>query len=207
MTNKLVILAIAIAAIGMVALPETLALFAGQHNWYAVINGGTDPIPVDGKYGVPCMKCHEDVQQQMLAMNSVGAHSNMATTCEECHIVSVLDTTGNVGGGDVAGANIHAATAPECMDCHDGSFTGAPRAYTIKNGTQEAHKDFIASAELNDLMEGANEACVACHTHVAVTITWDKPTDLSFNANSSNIGVWTVSNFQSSGSQINVTTG
>jgi hypothetical protein len=201
MTNKLIILGIALLAVGLVALPETLALFAGQHDWYAIDQDGG---ATTGVYGVPCAKCHADVAQQMAGMVAGGAHKT-GTTCEECHIVSVLDT---LGAGAVAGnGSIHAATAPACMDCHDGSFTGAPNATGIKFGANEAHKEFITEAEANTLMVGANEACVACHTHVAVKITWDKPTLLSFNATSSNIGDWTVDNFESTGSQVNVTQG
>src|SRR5659263_155400 len=135
MTNKLVILGIALLAVGLVALPETLALFAGQHDWYAIDQAGGQ---ASGVYGVPCAKCHADVQTQMNGMVNGGAHKN-GTTCEECHIVSQLQKGGTVGGT----GNIHAATAPACMDCHDGSFTGAPAAYSIINGTKEAHKDFI----------------------------------------------------------------
>lgn len=183
-------------AVGLVALPETLALFAGQHDWYAVDKDNTSDM------GVPCMKCHADVQSQMDNMEVGGAHS-ASVTCYDCHITSVVDKYGATVGG---AGDIHAATAPACMDCHDGSWA-APVATSIVNGTREAHKDFINSSDANTLMEGANEACVGCHTHVAVTITWNKPTNLSFTANSSNVGVWTVGNFASSGSTTTVTNG
>ena len=197
MTNKVIILAIAIAAIGMVALPETLALFAGQHDWYAIDQAGG---ATTGVYGVPCAKCHADVASQMSGMVNGGAHKN-GTTCEECHIVSVLDSGGVVGGT----GNIHAATAPACMDCHDGSFIGAPAAYSIVNGSLEAHRDFINSSVADALMTGANEACVACHTHVQVDIVWSKPTILSFSANTTTGGAWNVGNFAVSG-QANIST-
>jgi len=197
--NKIALLLVAIVAIGVIILPETLALFAGQHNWYAIdqANG-----IATGNYGVPCSKCHADVQTQIDNMESGGAHKT-GTTCEECHIISVLDSGGVVGGD----GNIHAATTPACMDCHDGSWAGAPAAYSIINGSKEAHRDFINSSVADTLMEGANEACIACHTHVAVTITWNKPKTLSFTANSSNVGIWTVSNFAANGTVRNVTTG
>lgn len=209
MTNKMVILGIAILAIGLVALPETLALFAGQHDWYEV---NQETGNTTGDYGIPCMKCHADVQQQMDSMPANAAHKT-SVTCEECHIVSQFAKGATVGGT----GSIHAAAAPACMDCHGNtsrigysyldsnpSGTPAPEATSIYNGSNEAHRDFVNSAmdagvTGAELMEGSNEACVACHTHVSVVITWNKPTTLSFQANSSNTGVWTVSNFVSSG--------
>ncbi|NJD51803.1 MAG: hypothetical protein FIB07_02945 [Candidatus Methanoperedens sp.] len=201
MTNKLVILGIAILAIGLVALPETLALFAGQHNWYDVDKTNTTDM------GVPCAKCHADVQQQMDAMGGNGAHADGQTTCVECHITSQTELGAIVSGN--SSGNIHAAAAPACMDCHgvSGNIFAAPMATSIYNGSKEAHKDFVnsANATQGDLMEGSNEACIGCHTHVAVTITWNKPTRLSFIADSNETGVWTVSNFQSSGVNTTVT--
>lgn len=199
MTNKLLILGIALLAVGLVALPETLALFAGQHDWYPIDQAGG---ATTGVYGVPCAKCHADVQQQMDGMVAGGAHKT-GTTCEQCHIVSQLAKGATVGGS----GQIHAATAPACMDCHDGTWAGAPPANSIINGSLEAHRDFINSSVADTLMTGANEACIACHTHVAVNIVWNKPTNLSFQANSSNVGVWIVSNFASSGSKTTTTNG
>jgi len=195
MTNKMVILGIAILAVGLIALPETLALFADQHTWYGIDQGNSS-----GKYGVPCMKCHVDVAQQIeSAENAV--HKN--TGCEECHVVSQL-AKGDVVGGT---GTIHAAAAPACMDCHGMTanltgtyhYTGAPEATSIFIGTNEAHTEFVNNASSAALLKGANEACVGCHTHVAVDITWNKPTNLSFNAAVSITGTWTVDNFAASG--------
>lgn len=194
-------------AVGLVALPETLALFAGQHDWYDI---NATQGALNGQYGVPCMKCHADVQAQMDGMVSGGAHKGSSVaTCEGCHILTV--TTYNSVTGTVAGnGTVHAAAAPECMDCHDGGANApitAPNASAIVSAPAEAHKAFVADAVTSTVMEGANEACVGCHTHVAVDITWNKPTNLSFTANSSNLGVWTVSNFGSSGEKQTTTHG
>lgn len=220
MTNKLIILAIAIVAVGLVALPETLALFAGQHNWYGVDSTNATDM------GVPCDKCHADVLTQMTgSVATKGAHtgegSGTLVTCYECHITSQTDTSAGgksdplLGGTPITvggTGNIHAAAAPACMDCHGDnsvvagtySYGTAPPATSIYNGSNEAHKDFVNSAQDvavtgSTLMEGSNEACVACHTHVSVEITWNKPSTINFTAASDLNGVWTVGNFVSKG--------
>ncbi len=198
MTNKIVILGIAILAVGLIALPETLALFADQHTWYPI--NQNDPT---GQYGVPCMKCHVDVQQQIDSAAN-GVHKN--TGCEECHVVSQFAKGATVGGT----GNIHAAATPACMDCHGNAatlpgtyaYTGAPEATSIFLGSDEGHTEFVNNASSASLLQGSNEACVGCHTHVAVDIVWDKPTNLSFNASVSVNGVWTVNNFEAHGSKI-----
>jgi len=202
MTNKIVILGIAILAVGLIALPETLALFADQHSWYGIDQGNAT-----GQYGVPCMKCHVDVQQQIDGANNA-VHLN--TGCEECHVVSQLAKGDKVGGN----GTIHAAAAPACLDCHGNNsvdsstyfYGGAIDATSILVGTNKAHKDFVQQASADQLLTGANEACVGCHTHVSVDISWNKPTNLSFNAKVNTTGYWTVDNFAATGSKFtNVT--
>ncbi|MHC1585441.1 MAG: hypothetical protein ACXQS7_04175, partial [Candidatus Syntropharchaeia archaeon] len=39
-------------------------------------------------------------------------------------------------------------------------------------------------------MEGANEACIACHTRIGVNITWTKNTVLEFAVSEDENGVW-----------------
>ena len=45
-----------------------------------------------------------------------------------------------------------------------------------------AHKTFVLNAINNTDMEDANEACIACHTHIAVKINWTHAYSLEFNA-------------------------
>ena len=49
-------------------------------------------------------------------------------------------------------------------------------------GSNAAHKTFVLNAINNTDMEGANEACIACHTHIAVKINWTHAYSLEFNA-------------------------
>jgi hypothetical protein len=51
--NTKLLLGIAVLAIGIGVLPQTLALFSNQHNFYDTINNPTG--------AVPCLKCHADI--------------------------------------------------------------------------------------------------------------------------------------------------
>jgi len=54
--NKIVLILIAVVAMGIFALPSTVSLFSGQHTWYDISG-----IPND----VPCEKCHAEIAGEM----------------------------------------------------------------------------------------------------------------------------------------------
>ena len=249
----------AVLAIGIFALPGTIAMFGGQHNWYDLGPGGND---------VPCEKCHADVYDEM---SNSGPHANMS--CWYCH------RTGNLtgytyasgdGAGSTSGQEAHAASTVECMDCHEGFVEAAydnclgchagpwkptelhpaewagggisdpdptctdchgPDSLTQHwnsgnpsttvdigleaggfnltvtsndTGSQAAHLAFVQDANNSGLMKGANEACITCHTHVAIDINWSHKYKMSLDADESG-GSWTVDNFFTEGTY-NVTT-
>lgn len=176
--NKITLLGICVVTIGLIALPETVSLFSNQHTWYNT----TD---------IYCEKCHGDVSIQMIGNNT--PHSEM--TCKNCHQINMIQN------------GIHAATLPQCINCHNGNMnatgqinshqmgittnclkchdepgmkTGLNISGSISN-TNEAHRMFIVDAEKSVLMQGSNEACIGCHTATQVNITWKKPTTLSFD--------------------------
>lgn len=219
--NKMVLIGIAIISVGLIALPQTFALFAGEHDWYNVNGNNVDAIK-----GVPCAKCHADVRAQMDAMTVGAAHKTTAFDgsdgCILCHVAAEENKypsdTFEIGGA--TSANLHAAAAPQCMDCHGDNklgynFASAPQGVSIFGNTysgnnpnnSEVHGEFVrnASATGEDLLKGANEACIGCHTHVGVNATWVKPTMLSFRADVSTTGTWTVSNFRADAGYTNTT--
>ena len=133
-SGRLLLLAIAIVAVGVFALPSTVSLFSGQHRWY-------DISP--NKNQIPCKKCHADVYEEMMSMEplskklagkSSSPHSYMDENCELCHRtcfnMSYNPSTGKyepssgfiyasgTGTGSVSGVEAHAASTIECMDCH-----------------------------------------------------------------------------------------
>jgi hypothetical protein len=237
-SQKIVLMAVAVIAIGIFALPSTVSLFSGQHSWYdlgAVIDGAS------GRNNVPCEKCHADIADEMISGEN-GVHRNL--TCAMCHRTPFTNYTyarGHYERGTLLGTQpprpgqeAHAASVVECMDCHDGAgdkgtghepdreyaakcldchqggysadfiaaggFNLTPQSYDT--GTKAAHKQFVHDAIDEPLMEGANEACIACHTRVGVNITWTKNEYLEFTAIEDGTGNWTIPGFTANGTNI-----
>lgn len=206
MRNKTILIGIGILAVGLLALPQTLALFIGQHDWYDTTNVATN--------GVPCSKCHADVVTEMMNAadgGTVGTANNLhrfgGTTngndfCLGCHMTGI-DTVAGYNQGNVTGGNYHAAALPRCLDCHNApgvGYAGAKGALEIY-GANEAHKPFVEYANGTNVtfFKGENEACIACHTHVAVDIIWTKYTKMTLNATEQpdvDTHKWVLSNFQ-----------
>lgn len=203
--NKKILLGIAILAIGLVILPETVALFSGQHNWYNTVSAGNQ---------VPCVKCHSDVFQEL----SQGANTTVnglhrkqvgdTTGCDACHITTAPGLENLTQG---PGGEFHAAAVPACLDCHSGAGGGGLGALEVTNGPEEVHKAFVNQSVDSYLLKGSNEACVSCHTHVRVNITWTRPTTISFNSNatmdSAGNHSWNITNFNQSGTNVTTTSG
>jgi len=204
MTNKLILVGLGIVAIGLLALPQTFALFVGQHNWY-------DTTTADN--GIPCQKCHADVWQEIYStqggagdgVNSAHRAQTSDGGCQACHMTVAPANEGLTQGPN---GQYHAAIAPACIDCHGGRGPGLS-ALEIQSGSDEVHKDFVNQA--NDtadptgskFLKGANEACIACHTHVAVDITWTKKTNITLTAhetiNPDGSHGWIVGNYNAVG--------
>ena len=241
--RQIVLLLVAVLAIGIFALPSTIAMFGGQHNWYDLGDDGNQ---------VPCEKCHADIYDEM---SNTGPHSNMS--CWYCHRTSNLTgytyASGD-GTGSLPGEEAHAASTVECMDCHEGfaesddcatchdmvnsTITshptewiddaicgdchlgysgGVPHGASIEaggfnltvtsddTGTNAAHMAFVQDADADPLMEGANEACITCHTHTAIDINWTHAYKMSLNAVQDEDGNWDCTDFITEGTY-NVTT-
>jgi len=240
--NRIALLAVAVVAIGIFALPSTVSLFSGQHSWYDLSEsvGG-----VSGVNNVPCEKCHADIADEMISGDN-GVHEDL--TCAMCHRTPFTNYTyarghySSVSGEypPTPGEEAHAASAVECMDCHgskDGDHTSdreyGGRCYTTchksgtgayvpgtdykpdfiaggfgltpfnsDSGTEAAHKQFVYDSMNETLMEGANEACIACHTRVGVNITWTKNEYLEFMAEDDAAGNWTIPGFAAGGENV-----
>jgi hypothetical protein len=104
-----------------------------------------------------------------------------------------------------------------CADCHYGSGPGALlpngstqfRMTTLQaggfgltgmaddNGTVEAHKAWVTTDDGINRFGGPNGfanngACIGCHTHVAMDVTFKKGYSLAFNATETAVGVYSV---------------
>ena len=134
-SKRLLLLTVAVVAVGVFALPGTVSLFSGQHAWYNISSQQQNQIP--------CKKCHADVYEEMMSMEplskklagkSSSPHSYMDENCELCHRtcfkMTYNSSTGKYepslgytyargyGSGSEPGVEAHAVSTIECMDCH-----------------------------------------------------------------------------------------
>lgn len=173
-------LTIALLAVGMYFLPATLSIFSGQHTFY------------DGE-NVSCKKCHYDIYNEIYPSGE-GAqppHWSNGPTCTGCH------RTGGVVGGEfgmsigyketnvTSNPEAHAAVTVECIFCHD-LIEGE-----IK-GSEEAHGAYYNATNQSSMLKGGNEACVGCHTHATLNVTWVRPSGYNMNADITG-GYWNLS--------------
>ncbi|MEA3488639.1 MAG: hypothetical protein U9R10_05255 [Euryarchaeota archaeon] len=239
-TSKIMLMGIAVVAMGIFALPSTVSLFAGQHSWYDLSEsvGGTS-----GVNNVPCEKCHQDIGDEMKSGGN-GVHRDL--TCAMCHRAPFTGYTyarGHYEHGTLGtqpprpGQEAHAASAIACMDCHaayDPPLMNSPHTkdreysgkcgnchlngnygagclaaggfgltpYESDTGTNATHKQFVLGASGDTLMEGANEACIACHTRIGVNITWTKSAHMNFTASKDETGMWSIPDFTAEGTNI-----
>jgi hypothetical protein len=142
-------------AVGMFALPTTMAYFTGQHDFM-------DPT------SVMCSKCHGDIGTELSAGN---VHESLK--CQACHVTTGMSGMGSNPNVTKSG---HASVAVECMDCHNATTGGFPQAgphgdHDITASTA-AHNKWYLSALNSSVNYGANEVCIGCHTHANINITW-----------------------------------
>lgn len=203
--NKIALMAIAVVAIGMFALPSTVSLFSGQHAWYNISYGEK----------LPCIKCHADIYDEYLMTGVHGTLSggsygspqadNATAACYWCHRIALNKSprhnyilASGDDAGSIPGKEVHAASTVACMVCHEfgnpwtfphaGGFdnvSGSDYNYDAgdpEGGTHAAHQTFVESAVNDTRMEDSNEACIACHTYIPVKINWTHAYSLEFNA-------------------------
>ena len=131
---------------------------------------------------VPCMYCHrgEDV-------GGYGTHGYTSNCCL-CHHDGDDDHYYHGNRFYDGGASTEEC---ECIKCHQvigGEVLYVPpaggfnlTANATDTGSRAAHKTFVMDAISNTNMEDANEACIACHTHIPVKINWTHRVSLEFN--------------------------
>lgn len=197
--SQVLILAIAIIAIGLFILPSTLSMFVGQHTWFSVKNPG-DMEDL-------CAKCHQpEVNEWNTNLANGGAHATFATNypetsgCTICHQINEtilleyeLNITTLTGYGfedftqegldnmsnaaDFEGkwrsqSTPHAAIKVDCADCHY-------NATVQLSNPDSAHREFYEQSTAN----ATNSAsCIGCHTMTDMNISWLKFGGLNINA-------------------------
>jgi hypothetical protein len=146
-------------------------------------------------------------------------HAASLVACLDCH-----------GGSSPSYAG-HETTrlSEECNLCHYANEPGIGNQFrginaggfgmgltnsATDNGSKEVHKAFVTSPDSIGVFGGryapaSNDACIACHTHVAVSIQYTRPNTLVFAANEGsgwNTGNWAVSGFTTAGSTVTTPT-
>jgi hypothetical protein len=162
MDNKeLIYLFVAIIAIGFFVLPNTLAMFAGQHSWY-------DP----NDDGIPCEKCHFLEAEEMSAL--VGPHTGETgegrMECTYCHRGFDIGNSGVAEGNEIdsifssyynSSSRVHAGQTLPCLYCHSGSDRGLVEDHDdYSNNCCQCHENI--NPEVHD-GKFENQDCYRCH--------------------------------------------
>ena len=181
MNSKVLLLSVAVIAIGLFAMPSTLSLFAGQHTF---VNGSS----------VSCTKCHADIYSEFSSGVST-AHDSLSG-CQGCHKtgnITNIPTNGTtntstfwVNTSVTSNPNAHASVTMECINCHTGvdeELNGSSAAHTaFYTGALTANSTSIVK------LKGGNTACVGCHTHTMINITWNRAVGYDLVSNSTGGG-------------------
>jgi hypothetical protein len=202
---KMVFAIMAIVFMGIIALPYAASLFAGQHAWYDLEPYGSqvpcekchadvsEEIAITGAHkDFPCENCHRtdaDVGSYARGVDpdgggpGSGAH---AASTEDCMICHDFECDGNYTHVYIAAADCracHPMTDPRLYPPTAGGFslTNAPN----DSGIKAAHKAFVlgSKGENSTLLEGANEACISCHTKMPVKIGFTVTTEAKITVN------------------------
>jgi hypothetical protein len=89
MNAKITLLLAALVGVGLFALPQTMALFAGQHSFINIDPSGNQ---------IDCVKCHGDIQAEIdsetnALSGTLAPHANME--CEFCHRLQIGFSSGD----------------------------------------------------------------------------------------------------------------
>ena len=160
--SQLIILMIAVVAIGLFALPSTFSYAGSMHTFKQI--DPTSPTTIDAF----CNKCHAGNVPTQLAASDPGLYQGKVKIhstigCQGCH--QITGGPNGSGYGKDAASTEHAARLPSCLDCH--KVGGLELILTGDAGTEirattEAHKNFLFTAD-DDL------ECIGCHTEVTRT--------------------------------------
>ncbi len=191
-TKKSFFFTIIVVSVGVFILPNVV-LYIGEE-WKEL----SAPTPAKWKETpVPEVQYQGTTAEVMAEIQVSSAHRNFS--CDTCHYSPLADfdfqvecmdchgDTGNISG------HWEYSECRNCSLCHwsaGGDITNytdfisaggfGMNATPFDAGEKESHTDFILAAMNNPQMAGANEACIACHTDVNVSVTLPKRKYMSF---------------------------
>ena len=199
--KNMILLSVAVLAIGLFVLPQTMAMFIGTHTWFSVRTG-------ESQYEM-CEKCHvnEVAEWETNTVNG-GAHSRYEAEygagcfCHQINTTRLKEYKVNLTAINASGYNYtrwdgaalnnssdwewrspdtpHAAVIIDCVDCHWNE------SQQIQN-EDSAHYQFWNQTKGGSGIGDNNTACMACHTHTHLNITWIRREGLIINANHTNV--------------------
>ena len=203
--NNFALIAIALVGIGLFVLPSTLSMFAGQHSWYRLdgngvpctkchflemeelssSNGPHSPGYAGSLYnksanysGIPGYTGGEF----FWARNQSAPTDTDTDRCYACHQTAgssntSLDAIFQGSWSNYNNDSAHAAVAVLCTDCH-------PWVVSELQGDNATHSDFynnLITGAYENTLQKENQACIGCHTHVGVNISWERAAFVSYN--------------------------
>jgi len=167
---------------------------------------------------ISCIECHsgyEPLTHEMMRQEGEPSSGNPAETgnadCSNCHYGTGLAADGQ--GGQL-NRNFWAGGFGVTNPLFGDTDTGATEAHkewvttqgvlTFKAGLEGFENDL---ENISTLPKVNNDACVGCHTHVAVDITYTKPTTIAFDADFGPDNVETISTVRAEGEAISYSDG
>ena len=191
-------LSVGVVALGVFALPSMVSMFLEGFQMPAETPSPTvTPTTAPPQ---PFQKMPEGIniseEEMMTKILAIGPHHNFP--CRFCHYSPFSNFTFRVecmdchGAGNISGHWTYPLYQNNCTICHYnydiGNYTDfisaggfGLNATPEDIGNMASHIEFVLAAMNSPDMEGANEACIACHTPENVSITWIKPEYMSFD--------------------------
>jgi hypothetical protein len=195
MNSKIMLVSIAVLAVGLFAMPSTVSLISGQHQFISY----DDDIQT-----LSCTNCHSDVTVTGVHGNGTTGGYNTSITrtwnvsrwlgtsyndlatdksasCRGCHVPGGVNTSLRIpqytNGSYTTGVNltnvtgVHIAVRAQCTICHDQAAYG----FNSSSNPVEAHKPLNDSAAAltagssNLTYVGGNDRpCIVCHTWAGI---------------------------------------
>lgn len=186
----------------------------------------TNPLTMNGGLDPSKIVITPITARPYYSLNFLGAGSDAVNPGSEYHAASLVSCMECHGGEEPVGHYTRVADgtqnggAARCSDCHYGYDTVVPGARWTQlaaggfglttsandTGDTEAHKAWVTTDDgINRFggeqgMEANNGACIACHTHVAVDIAFEKGYKIAFGAYRDTYGDYQVTNAAVEGS-------
>jgi len=179
MKGKLVLLGVAVLALGLMVMPFTMSAYVGRtHDWSqdGIDNGGALNWTQ-----TECDKCHGSMTGEETTVGAAAYHADKS--CSYCHNPTL----------STPGVTHTAVTIPDCTaaaPCHN--------SVIAEFNANEPHYEMYNNATTdNDVSKtgSANEACIACHTNVTVTVNFvwtESPGTITIDATGGAAGWITV---------------